>query len=402
MTEHDLSDLLERLGDRAPVSSPPTSAMLAAAGRARRRRTAWAAVGAATAVAAVTGSVAVLGQQDSPSDRVARPPVSEPTAVVAPSGTHPVGQGRIVAAVPDEWSRNALRCGTPQRDTVVVDVGVIETCATARPAGVDSIWFGGGLRMSDATDLVVDEIAGLPTRRTAIDCREGFGGSPVCSTTVYFAEDDVQIMVESSTNRSQVERMLEWIYTVDGPVPVPGYQDSNLDHQDDDAAEHYRTELAEVGLEVRKVAEKRPGIKPGYILDVDPLPGTVLEPGATVTVTEVAEPEGPADRVAVGLNSIGPGDSMEYRGLEDEQIRAGGRVVVPLGGSVWIYPRAEQIRGRIVGEVVGDALELDSRTEGPNVGRTWKAVQRGTARLTVVLAIDDRRHVIGTVTVVVD
>lgn len=50
-----------------------------------------------------------------------------------------VGLGNLAIAVPEEWETNRTRCGTPMSGTVVINVGVVETCATARPEGLESI-----------------------------------------------------------------------------------------------------------------------------------------------------------------------------------------------------------------------------------------------------------------------
>jgi len=408
MTDHDLSDLLERLGERSPVGPAPTAQMLADAGRSRRRRTTWV---AAAAVLAVVGGVAVLGQQTGPGDGDGGPatdPTSGPTRFVPPAGTRLVGVGHAAIAVPEGWGTNELHCGTPQKDTVIVDQGAICMALVPRSAGIESIlvvpgWYGGSGERGEVETQPV-EIDGEAAERVPTTCRPEHDDVRVCRGAIHLPGPAVTFLADSSSAdaRAQVDEMLTWIHLVPGLTAVPGYQGADNDHQDDDAGEHYRAELAALGLEARTVTEKRPGMPAGYVLGVDPQPGTMLEPGATVTLTEVAEPEGPADEVNVSLSSLGPGDSMDYRGLEDAQIRAGGRVVVPLGGSVWIYPNAERTSGRIAGEVAGGALELDPRTEGPNVGRTWNAVRRGTATLTVVLDVDGRRHVIGSVTVVVE
>jgi PASTA domain len=397
MTDHDLSELLERLASRTSVSSPPSQEMLAAGTRARRRRTTWGVLGAAAAVAVVAGGLAAvtLGSEPAPVDE----PAASDTPYTPPTGTRLVGIGHLAVAVPEAWATNELRCGTPVKDTVVVDVTFIETCAFLAPEPFDSVWLREGAPGMFEPDGEA-EVDGLPAQRQATTCTDYPNDTTICRGALFVPSENASFEAQSATKRG-VEEILSWIHLARGLVAVPGFQTADMDHQDDDSGEHYRTELTRLGFATQTVTRKVPGAKPGYVLEVSPGPGTMLEPGATITVTEVAEPEGPADEVSVGLNSLGPGDSMDYRSLEDAQIRAGGRVVVPLGGSVWIYPLTERPDGRIHGEVTGDALELDPRTEGPNVGRTWNAVQPGTATLTVVLDSDGRRYVIGTVTVVV-
>jgi len=113
MTDHDLTDLLDRLGERTPVGAPPTEAMLGDAVRLRRRRTAWVAVGAAAAVAVVAGGLAAVTRGSDPGGEPDGPAVSEPTTFVPPEGTRIVGIGHTVVTVPRGWATNGWRCGTP-------------------------------------------------------------------------------------------------------------------------------------------------------------------------------------------------------------------------------------------------------------------------------------------------
>lgn len=86
MTDRNLTDLLERLGDQVQVSPPPLAAMTRAADRTRRRRTTGAVLAAAAAVAVVGVGIQVVhdGLADGP-----EPAAPEPAA--------PAGQ----VAVPD-------------------------------------------------------------------------------------------------------------------------------------------------------------------------------------------------------------------------------------------------------------------------------------------------------------
>jgi hypothetical protein len=45
-----------------------------------------------------------------------------------PSGQTAVSSSGVQVFVPASWPRNQLRCGTPVRDTVVVDPGPVEDC----------------------------------------------------------------------------------------------------------------------------------------------------------------------------------------------------------------------------------------------------------------------------------
>jgi hypothetical protein len=406
MTDHDLTDLLDRLGERTPVGAPPTGAMLGDAARLRRRRTAWVAAGAAAAVAVVVGGLAAVTRGSDLGGEPDGPPVSQPTTFVPPEGTRLVGIGHLAIAVPEGWGTNALACGTPKRDTVIIDQGAVCLADFPRKADIESVhvypgWYGGfGTRGETATEQV--EVAGEPAEQVPTTCGPEQDDVRVCRGAVYFPDEDVTFLADSSSAdaREQVAEVLSWIHVVPGLVAVPGYQASDLDFQDDDAGEHYRAGLAALGLEARTITEKHPGTKAGFVLGVQPRPGTMVAAGATVTVTEVAEPEGPADEINVDLNSVGPGDSMDYRGLSDEQIRAGATIRIDLGARIWVYAFGKRV-STLAGEIDGSSLVLDDWTEGPNYGRSWRAVERGTSTITVTITADGRRIEIGTVTVVV-
>lgn len=126
----------------------------------------------------------------------------------------------------------------------------------------------------------------------------------------------------------------------------------------------------------------------------------MVEPGQVVTMTETAEPRGPADEVSVEVNSVGPGDSMDYHGLSDRQVRAGATIHLDLGATIWVFGYGKRI-GTLAGEVTGPALTLDDWREGPNYGRSWKAVRPGTSALTITITADGKPVTLGTVTVIV-
>lgn len=409
MTDHDLDELMERLGDRTPVGPPPLGPLRDAARRSSRRRLVAAAM-ATTAVIAVVGGTALAvglgggGGGDGRGGDVVAPDAG----FTPPPGTRLVGIGHLAVAVPEDWGTNETNCGTPTKDTVVVDQGAICLALVRRPADVESVELRGGdvPAEGEATDPV--DVDGHAGELTPVECDaspEGTERGEVCRAVLFVPEQRASVVLSSSSDDAadRVHTMLSWVQWTDELVAVPGFQSIDIDHQDDNAGAHYRRELEAYGFVAETVTEKRPGMKPGFVLGVDPAPGTMLEPGSVVTVTVVAEPAGPAEEISVGLNSIGPGGSMDYRGLEDAEIRSGtGRVVVPVGGEVWFYSKAEDhVDGRLVGEVDGDAVRLDPRTDGPNAGRTWDAVRPGTARLTISLERDSRRYEIGTVTVVV-
>lgn len=61
--------------------------------------------------------------------------------------------------------------------------------------------------------------------------------------------ENVAYRAQAAT-KERVEEILSWIRIVPGLVAVPGHEQADLGHQDDDAGEHYRAELKAARLEV--------------------------------------------------------------------------------------------------------------------------------------------------------
>jgi hypothetical protein len=399
MTDHDLSDLLERSGERVTVGGAPLPEMLADAGRLRRRRATLRSLVAAAAVVAVVGGTALATAGDpSPSGGTDLPAASESAAPVPP-GTRLVGIGHAAIAVPKDWSTNATRCGVATEPTVVIDVTVVEMCAWSGHRVFENIWVGRGGTRSLSNPLEDAQVDGIDVQRGTTSCEPTGNRLTLCTGAVYVPSSNAFFQAEAET-KERVDEILSWVRVVPDLVAVPGFENANLVFQDDDAAEHYRAELEEAGLEVEVVTERESGGKPGYVLGVSPAPGEMIEPGDVVTLTEVAEPRGPADEVRVEVSSTGPGDSMDYRGRTDEQIRAGATIRLPLGASIWAYGHGKRI-GTLAGSVSGSSLALDDWLEGPNYGRSWEAVSPGTSVLTLTITADGEPVILGTVTVVV-
>lgn len=400
MTDHDLANLLERSAEHIPVGTPPLSEMLVAADRSRRRRTTARVAVAAAAVVAVAGGTAVVAASDNnPSLGSPDGPADTQPVEPLPAGTRLVGIGHSAIAVPQDWATNALRCGSATEPTVVVDVTVIETCGLLSPEVFDNVWVEQGVNRNMFSPVEDFEIDGVAAQRDETTCVTYHARIRQCSGTVFVPSADASYRAQAAT-KHRVEEILSWIHIVPDRVAVPGFGPANMNHQDDDAGEHYRAELEAAGLRAKVTTEPRPGFKPGYVLGVRPRPGTMVEPGDAVSMSEIAEPQGPADEVHVEVNSVGPGDSMNYRGLGDEQIRAGAEIRIDLGATIWTYGQGHRI-GTLAGEITGSALTLDDWKEGPNYGRAWKAVERGTSTITITITAHGQPVTLGTVTVIV-
>lgn len=288
---NDLTEMLERSAADVPVGPPPLAAMH----RTARRRTSYA-VGLAVAVAVVVaaGSVALWPSGDvaprdlSPTASDSPTPApSEQTSVEAPpTGFRWVGVGQAVIAVPESWGANATRCGTPTRDTVIVDEGVVETCATAYPADTTSVH----VRPRNAVDQVDTwtpiEIDGEPALRSPDERSRGFG-TRFYAASVYLPERDVVFAASSSDSFEAVDDLLGGIAILDTLVAVPGFSPANYGGSDQSRAkERYVRALLDAGLTAEVVVRPSPraGVV-GFVLSAAPQPGTVVEPGSTVTVT---------------------------------------------------------------------------------------------------------------------
>lgn len=290
MNDDNLTEILERSVADVRVGPPPLATLHRTA-RRRRRRTSYAAgLGAAAAVAVVAGGVALWPAGDvvtrdlTPS--TSGPASPRPIVEAPPAGSRWVGVGQAVIAVPDSWGTNQIRCGTPTRDTVVVDVEVIETCAAAYPDGTTSVWIRSREPVDEVDTWTPVEVDGEAALRSP-DARSMGFGSRYYGASVYLPERDVVFAATSTVSAQAVTDVLEGITLLDTLVAVPGFSEANYGGGDQSKAqERYVRALQEAGLQVELVVERQPQASlVGFVLDASPAPGTVVEPGSTVTVT---------------------------------------------------------------------------------------------------------------------
>jgi len=399
MTEVELPDLLDRLADRVDPAVPPIDDMLRTAGRVRRRRATLTLAGAVVAVGLVGVGVPLvsgLGSGD-PGPSVASGPTGAREPV--PDGMHLVAIGHAAIAVPDSWGTNVMRCGTPTQDTVVIDVGAVELCGFLTPQTFDSVWLEhGGPAQADYQAQTHYEIDGVPAERSKTTCQTVGNGAQACTGTVHVPAEDAYFTATSAT-ADGVDRILDRVRMLDGQVGVPGFQEADLQDDQSRAQETYVESLRALGLEPKVVLESHPGMQPGFVLGVEPGAGTVVEPGSTVTVTATAPPNGPADEVQVGVNSLH--GEMGYQDLTDEQVRAGATIRLKVGDTIWAYADGKRA-GTLVGELDGSTLAISTWAADPNLPHSWKVVSAGTTTVTLTITADGKRVVLGTVTVVSD
>jgi hypothetical protein len=195
-----------------------------------------------------------------------------------------VGLGHAAIAVPRDWGTNQAVCGTPRADTVLVDLSIVNLCLAYRPAGVESVELISG---APKHDFRVDEtttVDGVPAQRQRTTCTDGSSHQvPVCSGTVFIPSLDVAFRAESSTSAAEVDRILARIVIVPGRFGVPGYRTVDRDGQQPLGAEYADT-LRRAGLKPVLRTRKSP-YPAGTIFTAAPAPGTMLAPGATVTIT---------------------------------------------------------------------------------------------------------------------
>jgi len=304
--------------------------------------------------------------------------------------------GHAAIAVPDAWGTNVTRCGVPTRDTVVIDVGFTRACGMARPKGVESVEVTQG---KPRFDFKVDRtllVDGVRAERQATACEPGgFDGPRVCAGTVRIPSLGVIFRAESSTSAGEVDRILEWIRIVPDRIGVPGYTIEL--NQQGRADENYVEALRKAGLTAEIQTKTVPAVAAGFILDVAPGAGTMLRPGDVVTVTVVAEPDGPADEVRVGMGAVDSTDD-DYKGLEDSQIRAGATIKLAVGDRIWAYADGKRAN-TLAGELDGSSLAVSSWTEGPNYPHSWVAVTPGRTQITLTIVADGEPVRLGVVTV---
>jgi hypothetical protein len=386
---NDATALLERAADEVVVLAPPVGPMLAEADRRRRRRR-------LTIGGAVLAVVATLGLADTVTALVDPGPEAWP-ATSPPDGMRFVGIGRAVIAVPTGWATDAVRCGQPVRDTVVLDPTPGEACRGSRPAGVRSVAIGSGPPGTDFTAATTYDVQGRQVQRGQTTCAAG-----TCSAVVHLPTENVTFTVSSSTvrperARAEVAGMVRGLRVLDGMVAVPTTGALAADYGRS-ARTKYVADLRDLGLHPVVRAERVPGADAGTVTGVSPSPGTPLRRGSDVVVT-VADGELTArDEVAVGLGSVD--DNRTYRGLTHEDFRRGATLEVPQGTDIWAFADGRR-SGTLDARQEGASIAIDFWRNGPDWPTAWEAVMPGTTALTLSILVDGKRVDLGTVHIVV-
>ena len=288
MNDDNLTEILERSAADVPVGPPPLSQMHRTASR---RRTYAVGLAAAAAVAVVASGVALWFTGDvatrDPAPAASDSPSPQPQGEAPPIGFRWVGMGQAVIAVPDSWGTNATWCGTPKRDTVIVDVGAVPLCFVPFPEDTTSVTIRSRERIDQVGSWVPIEVDGERALRSPDERLGGPTGLKIYGASVYLPERDVVFAAESSVSAQAVNDVLEQITILDTLVAVPGFSQTNYgDGDQSKARERYVRALTEAGLRAEVIVEPTPQASVvGFVLEASPAPGTVVEPGSTVTVT---------------------------------------------------------------------------------------------------------------------
>lgn len=226
-------------------------------------------------------------------------------ALPAPAGMRWVGEAGVVVAVPDWWSVGETRCGVPAETTVYADAAATYECAD--PVVARTVREVSHLGVLDATCCTGEqELRGMvpvPGRDDLVErpgcaawlpgeCRHLFA---VSGTDVVFAvttRDDAGATWQEI--RDSARTLPAHLTTV--PLSAAGHRRTPAWGAEPPAADDYAEALRAAGLEVeRETAEREDDggdygqFVTGSLLEVAPRPGSVVERGATVTLTVSGE-----------------------------------------------------------------------------------------------------------------
>ncbi|MCZ4498780.1 MAG: hypothetical protein JWQ74_1333 [Marmoricola sp.] len=398
MTDEKLTELLERAAERVPVSPAPLAEITDGARRGRRRRAAQATCGVSAVIAAtIVGTALTVGSNHGGSPGRTTPA----PAVVPASGMRLVALGHAAIAVPESWGTNEASCGTPVKNTVIIGGGDTDTCRLAVTPRVDSVELDQGRPGYPFKATGAVTVDGVAAERQATTC------PPVttraryrpCTGAVYLPSLDTSFSA-AAPSAARVDAILARIQVLPDRVGVPNYVSFANEGQGHSRAQ-YAAALRALGLRVAVKTEQSPGITPGFIVGASPAGGTVLKPGDTVTITEVAEPRGPADQVEVHLNAADPTNHESgIDGLDNAQVAADPTIKVLLGKGIWSYAFGKWSKTFSV-RLTGDALVRRGSPGDTNYPNTWVAKHPGRSTLTLTIVAHGRTVTLGTVTVVV-
>ena len=219
----------------------------------------------------------------------------------APEGMRWVGMDDVVVAVPDWWSTGETQCGAPVEDTVYFDAAAVYDCedpadpATVREVSALAV-FDGTCCYGEWKLRTMEPVDGSPAVDQA-QCDDWFEG--VCRRLFALPGTDVMFAVTIAeegdgsyeTIRDSVRRLPDGMTTV--PLKVSGGWTPTWGAEPEAAQELGQVlERAGLRVDVERVrpdegrdAGLRADLPRGSLLEVSPSLGSVVEDGATVTVT---------------------------------------------------------------------------------------------------------------------
>jgi hypothetical protein len=319
--------------------------------------------------------------------------------VSAPTGYRFVGLRHAAIAVPTDWGTNATQCGTPMKNTVIIDVFAVRDCAIAPKPEVDSVELRTGAAASDFRADRTFTIDGVAAEQSRTTCSDSSGARRAhCSGAVRIPSVQADFLAESWADAATVDTILSRIRILPDRVAVPGFR-TLAGEQGARSGQLYQDQLRAAGLAVRVRTRHIPALDGGHVLDVSPAPGTVLRPGDVVETTISATPRGPADEINVEMNSE-DADNHHFHTLTDEQIHRGATITVPVGGRVWAYAFGHR-HTTLAAQLQGTSLSPSTWKLDPNKGHSWTATKRGTTRITLTITANGHRVTLGVVRVVV-
>ena len=222
-----------------------------------------------------------------------------------PEGMRWVGMNDVVVAVPDWWTTGETRCGAPVEDTVYFDSTAIYDCSDPVPAS--EVREVSSLALIDASrgtgeyltrDMgTIGRVSGHEVAELE-GCNEWFEG--VCRKLFAVPDEDVLFAVsiadpddaDYAAIRDSLRILPDGMTTVplatarDGWTPAWGAEPVFVDQ--------LTQRIEEAGLKVEVEVEETSGdnaagdfatLPEGSLLDVSPPLGSVVDEGATVTIT---------------------------------------------------------------------------------------------------------------------
>jgi len=293
MNEDEAARAFSRAAESIPpIPRPPASALIERGQRRQRRQRLVGAAGVGAAAALLVGAAAVWVPGSSGS---AGPPAAGRSTAApensalppAPEGTRWVGLNGAMVAVPDDWSVNDTSCGGPDSDTVDFRESGYRDCLNPDSRAhswlrVHALSSPAGRSAPDAEGETV-LVDGIEATRVGSLCDLSDPSS--CFGQLTVPDLDVVFRLNSPVSNEEVNAVLDTARLVpEGFTAVPdvtGLQTPGAGRI-----------LTNLGLVAAGLPECDPNSSCAvqYVDATDPLPGSVVPTGTTVTSVASAPP----------------------------------------------------------------------------------------------------------------